>query len=885
VEPEAACVPSNRLAVACVPSNRLVQVTLTGGTGQWYRIEVSTNLLDWSTLTTLNQTNPLSAWLDTGATNIPKRFYRPLPLTPLDVYVATPDTNYGFTLLNTIPGAGRTTFVLEMRSQVWLTTNDVDRTLWKHWLIIVVPTGVTNTQSLLFIGGGDNPGTLPTGGEGPLPQIALDTKTVVSQLKMVPNQPLIFAGETANRTEDAIIAYTWDKYLRTGDTRWPAHLPMTKAAVRAMDTVTAFCASAQGGGVSIQSFVVGGVSKRGWTSWTTGAVDQRVIAIIPMAFDMLNVETSWVHHYRAYGFWAPALEDYVNRGIMDWIGTPQMAALMNIEDPYQYRRRLTMPKFILNDTGDQFFVPDSSQFYFRDLPGVKYVRYVPNTDHSLGGSDVWQTFEACYQAVLAQAPLPQFSWTLQNSNSISVVTEGSPTAVKLWQATNPNARDFRLRTIGPAWQSSTLTDNGNGVYIGTVPVPAQGWTAFFAELTYPGSAVPPYKFTTQVYVVPDVLPYQFAGMPIILTQPASQSSLNGSPVTFTVVADGKPQLCYQWRFNGTDIPGATTNAYTIASPLLSDNGFYSVRVTNAFGAIISSNASFAVVPMIAVGDNSLGQLRPPPAATNVVAIAAGARHSLALGADGGVIAWGDNSRGQCDVPASLGKAVMIAAGGYHSLALRADRTVVGWGAHFAGQALPPTGLSNVIAIAAGNWHSLALRADGTVVGWGANSCGETSVPAGLTNVVAVAAGGYHSLALREDSTVVAWGENSDAHGGYAGQSSVPAGLSNVVAISAGEYHSLALQESGRVVAWGDNVKSQCSPPATLPPVAALAGGGAHSVASMRNGSVVAWGDDTNGQCDLPATLTNAVTIAAGRAHTLVLLSLPLAADSSRQRFH
>lgn len=497
------------LGLTILASNRQALVTLNDGTGQWHRLEASTNLLAWRALTNLCQTNPTSCWLDTGATDFSQRFYRSLQLTPLDVYVAAPDTNYGYTVLKTNVGAGQTTFVLELRSQVWLTTNDLDRTLWKHWLIIVKPTGVTNTQSLLFIDGGSNPGTVPTSANSMLTQIALDTKTIVSQLRMVPNQPLRFAGESTNRSEDELIAYTWDKYLRTGDARWPARLPMTKAAVRAMDTVTAFCGSAQGGGVNVQSFVVAGASKRGWTTWTTAAVDQRVVAIIPLVIDILNVQTSMVHHYSAYGFWAPAIHDYVDMGIMNWFGTPEMAGLMDIVDPYAYRRRLTMPKFIMNDTGDQFFLPDSSRFYFDDLPGVKYLRYVPNTDHSLGNSDAYQTIEACYQAVLAQASLPQFSWTLQSSNSIRVVAEGSPTAVKLWQATNPAARDFRLETIGAVWQSTPLADQGGGVYVGTVPVPAQGWRAFFVELTYPGSGVPPLKFTTQVYVVPDVLPYHY----------------------------------------------------------------------------------------------------------------------------------------------------------------------------------------------------------------------------------------------------------------------------------------------------------------------------------------------------------------------------------------
>ena len=156
------------LDAAYVPSNGLVQVTLTGGTGQWHRIEASTNLLDWRALTSLCQTNPTSAWLDTGATNFPLRFYRSLQLTPLDVYVATPDTNYSYTLVNTIPGPGLTTYVLDMRSQAYLTTNDVNWTLWKHWLIIVEPTGVTNAQSLLYIDGGSISDSAPTSPKPPL---------------------------------------------------------------------------------------------------------------------------------------------------------------------------------------------------------------------------------------------------------------------------------------------------------------------------------------------------------------------------------------------------------------------------------------------------------------------------------------------------------------------------------------------------------------------------------------------------------------------------------------------------------------------------------------------------------------------------------------------
>jgi PhoPQ-activated pathogenicity-related protein len=195
-----------------------------------------------------------------------------------------------------------------------------------------------------------------------LAALAAATGSVISELRMIPNQPLMFAGETRKRSEDAIIAYTWDRYLRTGDETWPLRLPMTKSVVRAMDTVTAFCRSASGGGVTVDRFVIGGGSKRGWTAWTTGAVDNRVVAIVPVVIDLLNVEPSFEHHYRAYGFWAPTVHDYEDMGIMRWRGTPEFQALMRIEDPYSYRDRVTMPKFIVNATGDQYFLPDSSQF-------------------------------------------------------------------------------------------------------------------------------------------------------------------------------------------------------------------------------------------------------------------------------------------------------------------------------------------------------------------------------------------------------------------------------------------------------------------------------------------------------------------------------------------
>ena len=428
--------------------------------------------------------------------------------TALDRYVKAADPAFRYELVKTIPGQGYTAFVLDMVSQNWLTTAEVDRTEWRHWVIVVKPDVVKHSTALLGIGGGKNGDRPPDKVEPLFAEMAVRTSSVVVDLRMVPNQTLSFFGESRKRTEDAIIAFTWKKYLETGDDRWPARLPMTKAAVRAMDAATAFLASDPGGKVKVDKFVVTGGSKRGWTTWTTAVTDRRVVAIMPVVIDMLNVEPSFQHHWRVYGFWAPAVGDYVEHGVMDWQGTAEYRNLMKIVEPFEYRDRLTMPKFIVNSTGDQFFVPDSAQFYFDQLKGEKYLRYVPNTDHGVTRrSDAGESLAVYYQSILENWKRPEFSWNIAADGAITVTTKDKPAAVKLWQANNPDARDFRLEKIGPAYTSEDLAETKPGVYVAKAPKTEKGYTAYFVELTFPTPGGNNWKFTTAVKVTPDTYPF------------------------------------------------------------------------------------------------------------------------------------------------------------------------------------------------------------------------------------------------------------------------------------------------------------------------------------------------------------------------------------------
>jgi PhoPQ-activated pathogenicity-related protein len=263
------------------------------------------------------------------------------PKTALDEYVAKPDPTYEWRVVKTIPGDGVTTFVVDLKSQSWRAVPDVDRAVWQNWLVIVKPDVVKHLTTFLSIGGGRNGGPAPDAANPQSVVMARATNLVVAELKMVPNQPLIFNGDGKPRVEDDVLAAGWVKYMDNGDSLWIPRLPMVKSAVRAMDTVTALLASDQGGKVDVKTFVVAGGSKRGWTTWLTGAVDKRVIAIVPIVIDVVNVTACSIHHFCSYGFRAPAIGDYTRHNTQERRGTPQHADLMRIEDPYFYRDRLT----------------------------------------------------------------------------------------------------------------------------------------------------------------------------------------------------------------------------------------------------------------------------------------------------------------------------------------------------------------------------------------------------------------------------------------------------------------------------------------------------------------------------------------------------------------
>jgi PhoPQ-activated pathogenicity-related protein len=432
----------------------------------------------------------------------------------LDAYIAKPDPSFGWKEVGKISGPGYHGAVLELTSQTWDAPKDVNRTAWKHWMTVIVPDKVSHDKAFLYIDGGDNTDPAPTKAAERFATLAVETQSVVVDLADVPNQPLSFAQDPQHkaRVEDEIIAYLQARVAKTGDTSQLLRLPMVKSGTAAMTAAQQYLASDTGGKLKVNGFVVAGGSKRGWTTWLVGAEDRRVVGIIPIVISILNTDATAIHHWRAMGYFSPALKDYVDNGLIPGlIGKPGLEAINAVEDPLNYQDRPTMriPKFVINAVGDQYFPPDNTRYGYSKVAEPKRLRMIPNSKHSTAGTDIMDSITAFYDAVINGRPIPSYSWGVRKDGAIVVRSAVKPLEVNLWQGTNPKARDFRVDTIGKAFTATKLTRQKDGSWVGEVQKPASGYTAYFVELTYPGTAKRPLKFTTEVYVKPDVLPYRW----------------------------------------------------------------------------------------------------------------------------------------------------------------------------------------------------------------------------------------------------------------------------------------------------------------------------------------------------------------------------------------
>jgi len=456
--------------------------------------------------------------------------------TPLDDYVNAPDSTYSWTKLDwEYKGPDFTLYVINMTSQKWMTEAESDHPIWWHYLYIAVPDKITRpNHGSLYVALGHN-------GQDYIPDLAdefisfitlmaVSTGAVSANLRQVPNQPIVFKNdpEQKSRSEDAVIAWTWYQFIvNNADPTWLLRLPMTKAAVRAMDTMAAFTKTVRPE-AELSKFIVCGESKRGWTTWTTAAVDKRVVGIAPMVMDLLNVVHNLHHHYRSLGGWTFAFNDYYQVNITAYLDDPRTQAMADIVDPFSYRDRLTMPKYVISTGGDEFFIPDDSYYYLSNMTGDIYLRTIPNAEHSLTfhRASIFFACRAFFLSVMDESPRPKMTWTktwTETGATLTMQTDTKPVEVTVEYAKTIDGnsrRDFRLLVGDPenpdgviphpvVWKRAAVNVTVEGKeYTAHFDNPETGWIVFHIHAFFAGPEESDFEFTTENLITPNTFPAQ-----------------------------------------------------------------------------------------------------------------------------------------------------------------------------------------------------------------------------------------------------------------------------------------------------------------------------------------------------------------------------------------
>ena len=411
----------------------------------------------------------------------------------LEQYLSNEDPTYGWESIDVFDSGEATVHVLSLTSQKWREYT------WMHKLTIIVPKEIQHDGALLLISGGSlRNGKLDF--SRPDDELAFfanlvanKNKAITAVLEQVPNQPL-YEG----LKEDALISYTLHQFKSDADYTWPLLFPMVKSTCRAMDAIEEFSQSTLGH--SINRFLLTGASKRGWTTWLTAAVDERVEAIAPVVIDVLNMPVNIQYQLDVWKDYSPQIEDYVNLGLVQDLGSNSYNELAQMIDPYSYRDALDMPKLIVIATNDEYWPVDAVKHYLDDLPGQNFIHYVPNAKHNLeGGESALFAISAFFNLSLNHAPHPELHWEMspeQEGVNLSVDVEPALLAgASLWVADSP-IRDFREAKF----REHKLNDDWFQKQRSTIAYPNTGYRAFYLSLTYQDLDGTPYTKSTRMFV-------------------------------------------------------------------------------------------------------------------------------------------------------------------------------------------------------------------------------------------------------------------------------------------------------------------------------------------------------------------------------------------------
>jgi len=494
-------------------------------------------------------------------------------------YVSAPDSAYsyvdtGLRLQGNTSGVDWTGSLLNMTSQRWLSNLDTVNPAWSHGVVVIRPSNMEGANSsgtgwatlyvcLGWYGSDHGPGLGELRAEDNDVQvaaaIAVRTGAPAAIVYAVPPQVEVSIDHKI-RDEDDLLAHGQLRFFRGGGkSRWLVELPMTKAVVRAMDTVSGYAASAWG--VQVHNFTLTGASKRAAASWHAAAVDDRVRAIVPMA-KSLDTELFVKRTVQSYGGIPVVGATYMDHELVAAGDESLSKKMWKITDPIMYASRYKhVAKLVIDAAQDEYFMPDHASLWWGRMPGPKSHLVVTDGGHIIGGPAVLSLVEPISAFIrtqqLGQAS-PALNWTanLSAGRIEAWLPEGAPppSSVELRQAhtCDGSRRDFRLhnydvgesctrcgiqlmtqapgsppsptcRNLAVQWTGAPIEaveGSGGRRWIAEVTPPQDGrWLAFFLHFEFPGPAPPApatealrttWRLSTEVAVVPNTYPFPYA---------------------------------------------------------------------------------------------------------------------------------------------------------------------------------------------------------------------------------------------------------------------------------------------------------------------------------------------------------------------------------------
>ena len=392
----------------------------------------------------------------------------------LQAYVDRPEPSFGWER-RTLDGHE----ALRLTSQAW------QGNLWKHDVVLIEPAKKTVEGSAII----EVTGWTPNQADYALAQQMADASGMtVAVLFQIPNEPLW------GYEEDALIAHTFEEFLQTGDADWLLLFPMVKS-VKA--TMTALRQSSAG---ALQTFVVTGASKRGWTTWLCGALgDPWIVGIAPRAFDNLDFVAQLKKQIDEWGEYSPMIRDYTDKGLQNLLGSDEGKRLVSLTDPLAYVDKINVPILVGTGTNDPFWTVDASQVYWGKLPTRKWSIAVPNGAHEMDEPARWAPTVGIFARACAMGRLlPTVTSRMSGDWTLDVDCTPGPIAYTVWKAT---ADDMHFDKTVWTGERKTLatTDSKRGISVTGNSMKTKN-LAILLELEF-STDTGILKLTTPVYVV------------------------------------------------------------------------------------------------------------------------------------------------------------------------------------------------------------------------------------------------------------------------------------------------------------------------------------------------------------------------------------------------